>query len=296
MSSIEEKNAQVKYEFHLLTLMLRAAIEAGNRILQIYKTNFDVEYKADNSPLTQADLQAHQIIEEILKPSEIPILSEEGKDIPYEERKNWKKLWLVDPLDGTKEFVKRNGEFTVNIALIENQEPIMGVIYVPVKQILYFASPTMRSYKLKHVKYEPNWELDLNSRYLSRIPVANNLFTKLIVGSRSHSNQKTALFIKSLRKKLGKLRIVSKGSSLKFCLIAEDTAHLYPRFGPTMEWDTAAGHAIVKHAFGKVMLADDLQNPLIYNKQDLLNPQFIAFSRTATEWEVKSLINNEIEN
>ncbi len=260
---------------HLQNTAINASIRAGLAILEVYKSDdFDLEFKKDNSPLTLADRKAHNIIMEHLVETGIPVLSEEGKNIPYKERRNWKRFWLVDPLDGTKEFVKKNGEFTVNIALIENCKPVMGVIYVPVTDILYFGTVNEGAFVIEQViKHDRGTNL---MNFAKKLPEKENSDTYKVVASRSHINTETEQFIEELKKDHQKIEIVSKGSSLKLCLIAEDKADIYPRFGPTSEWDTAAGHAIVLASGGKVVLAEDESKELTYNKENILNPYFIA--------------------
>ena len=260
-----------------LTIAINAALSAGNEILNVYNTeDFEIELKSDNSPLTIADQKAHKIIVEHLSKTNIPILSEEGKNIPYQERSNWDFYWLVDPLDGTKEFIKRNGEFTVNIALIKKNTPVLGVIYVPVTKDLYFSEKESGAYKAINVDFDSDVS-DLNSliQISFKLPLLleNDNFT--VVGSRSHMNDETEKFISKLKDIHGNVDIISKGSSLKICMVAEGIANIYPRFAPTMEWDTAAGHAIALGARCKVTQADE-KTPLIYNKTDLLNPWFIV--------------------
>lgn len=259
---------------HLQTT-IKASIDAGKAILEVYRSdNFEVELKSDNSPLTLADRKAHNIIVDYLEKTNIPILSEEGRDIPYEERKNWNQFWLVDPLDGTKEFVKRNGEFTVNIALIENGKPVMGVIYVPVTDVLYFGSIEDGAYRIeKASSFTTEAEILQSARTL---PIDRSDGTFKVVASRSHMSKETEDYVEKLRQKYENLEIVSKGSSLKLCLVAEGNADIYPRFGLTSEWDTGAGHAIVLASGGKVVLADDESKELMYNKENILNPYFIV--------------------
>lgn len=247
----------------LMALAERAAIEGGKEILNVYNSDdFEIEEKADQSPLTLADRKAHLAIIKILEDSEIPVLSEEGKEIPYSERKNWKKLWIVDPLDGTKEFIKRNGEFTVNIALIENGTPILGVIYVPVKDQLYSGAVNLGARKVE------------NGNSIA-IPSVQESRKYRAVGSRSHMSPETTSFFNELKEKHGEIEIVSMGSSLKICLVAEGFADVYPRFGPTMEWDTAAGHAIAKAA-GKTLIDVKTNQEMIYNREELLNNWFVV--------------------
>jgi 3'(2'), 5'-bisphosphate nucleotidase len=258
----------------LLTVAITAAIKGSAEILEVYKMDFEVEFKADSSPLTLADRNAHKAISRILATSGLPILSEEGKKIPYEDRKRWKSFWLVDPLDGTKEFVKRNDEFTVNIALIEGGRPVLGVILVPVSGLLYYASLSSGAFKIvlgATVGFDP----EILFTEAEKLPFENNQHKFTVVGSRSHLSPETRDFIDKLCEKEPGLDFVSIGSSLKLCLVAEGKANIYPRFGPTMEWDTAAGHAIVEASGGKVVIAGTSQ-AVQYNKPDLLNPYFIA--------------------
>jgi 3'(2'), 5'-bisphosphate nucleotidase len=268
---------------NFLPKAIYAAIDAGKAILAVYGTDFDVDIKADKSPLTLADRRSHEIIVAALEGTGIPILSEEGRDIAYVERAAWNPFFLVDPLDGTKEFVKRNGEFTVNIALIENQSPVMGVIYVPVKDWLYFASKGIGAYKLEAAEsqlsdFSGDSGLDLAALKAAALalPIGTNSerpFT--IVGSRSHSNPELEAEIEKQRARHGDVAFISAGSSLKLCLVAEGAADLYPRTGPTMEWDTAAGHAIALLS-GAEVVAFESGSPLEYNKENLLNPWFIV--------------------
>lgn len=257
-----------------LLLAIKASLFAGEKILEVYNSNdFEIELKSDNSPLTLADQNAHKIIVENLEKTNIPVLSEEGKNILFEERQNWEYYWLVDPLDGTKEFIKRNGEFTVNIALIKKDTPVLGVIYVPVTKDLYFSEKSLGAFKAINVDFES----DLNSlmQFSFKLPffTDNEVFT--VVGSRSHMNSETEEFITNLKAKHGKVNFISKGSSLKICMVAEGLANIYPRFAPTMEWDTAAGHAIALGA-GCTVSQSDKKTPLRYNKKELLNPWFIV--------------------
>lgn len=256
---------------------IKAALNAGREILEIYNQNdFEIKIKSDNSPLTIADKKAHKIITEGLLKTNIKMLSEEGKNIPFEERYEWEQYWLVDPLDGTKEFIKRNGEFTVNIALIKGNTPVLGVIYVPVTKDLYFSEESLGAYKAINIDYETDTS-DLNKivSFSFKLPFIeeNEIFT--VVGSRSHMNEDTENFILKLKKEHGEIDFISKGSSLKICMVAEGIANIYPRFAPTMEWDTAAGHAIALGA-GCTVTQPDESSPVIYNKEDLLNPWFIV--------------------
>ena len=257
----------------MINKIIDAALRAGNAIMDIYThpdTDWQVERKADNSPLTLADKRSHQIIAEALKDTNIPLLSEEGAHLPYDERKVWKRLWIVDPLDGTKEFLKRNDEFTVNIALVEKGVPVMGVVYAPAKHLLYYGEKGKGAYaaivngdeKIENLHAIPTKEAYLDRPYR-------------IVASRSHLSAETESFINDLRKQHPDLEMVSAGSSLKICLVAEGKADVYPRLAPTMEWDTAAGHAVVLAAGKEVVYAAD-GAPLHYNKEDLHNPYFIV--------------------
>ncbi len=257
-----------------IELAIKASLIAGNEILKVYNTDdFEIKIKSDNSPLTIADKKAHKVIVDILKDTNIPVLSEEGKNIAYEERSKWDYYWLVDPLDGTKEFIKRNGEFTVNIALIHNKAPVVGVIYVPVTRDLYFSENEIGAFKVINVDSESDINLVMTQGFKLPFIEENEVFT--VVGSRSHMNSETEDFIAKLKKEHGELEFMSKGSSLKICMVAEGLANIYPRFAPTMEWDTAAGHAIAIGA-GCTVTQSDERLPLIYNKEDLLNPWFIV--------------------
>jgi 3'(2'), 5'-bisphosphate nucleotidase len=244
------------------------AKQAGDAIMEIYKKDFDVEFKSDQSPLTEADKAAHKIIEaglhglDTANKTSIPLMSEEGKNIPYDDRKDWEYFWMVDPVDGTKEFVKKNGEFTVNIALIHNGVPVLGVVYAPALNQMYWAKKGEGAYK--------------DGRPLPLKKTAQR-DTYKIVASRSHMSDETKKFIDGIETNKEK-ELVSIGSSLKICLVAEGEADIYPRIAPTMEWDTAAAHAIVLEA-GMDMKAYEngmILNQLTYNKENLLNPFFIA--------------------
>jgi len=266
----------------ILTTIL-AAKRAGEAILEVYDSDFAVEHKDDKSPLTLADKKSNEIIENVLEQtitvnnSTVPILSEEGRETPYDERKKWEYFWLVDPLDGTKEFIKRNGEFTVNIALIHKHKPILGIIYIPVKDVFYFAAANFGTYKLENSGIlTDNLSIEELIDKSQKLPLHSNDKTTLtVVGSRSHTSEEFTEFVKQLNQKHENVEFISSGSSLKLCLVAEGKADVYPRFGPTMEWDTAAGQAIVEQAKGTVMEAET-NEPLNYNKSNLLNPFFIV--------------------
>ena len=264
----------------LLWSAIYASIQAGDAIMAVYNSSYSVELKNDNSPLTIADKNAHSIIDETLRLTKIPILSEEGEEIPFTIRKNWKLLWIVDPLDGTKEFVKHNDEFTVNVALIFENQPILGVVYCPPLKTLYFAN----SKSDKAFKTILNDGVPKNLSELialsEKMPISESTATFTVVASRTHLNEETTEFIANLKKKHNEIVQISKGSSLKFCLVAEGLADIYPRFAPTCEWDTAAAQAIVHFAGGEVVDANT-NLTLIYNKENLLNPSFIARSKKA---------------
>jgi len=256
-----------------LNIAIDAALKGGIAIMEVYDANdFQIEKKADESPLTIADKKAHNSIVEILERTDYPILSEEGKRLAFKDRKEWNIFWLVDPLDGTKEFIKRNGEFTVNVALIENGHPVLGVVYVPVFGSLYFASKSMGAFKLNDALNN----LSCLEKEAIRLPYKSWGERHLnVVGSRSHMSEETMNYLHKLEDEYESVEVVSKGSSLKLCLVAEGEAQLYPRFAPTMEWDTGAGQAIVEFSGGLVLSYPDLK-PLKYNKENLRNPWFIV--------------------
>ena len=259
---------------HLITA-IKASLEAGKVIMEVYYSVIEVEYKDDKSPLTQADKKANDIINSFLVPTGIPIISEENKQTNYSERKNWDTCWVVDPVDGTKEFIKRNGEFTVNIALVINGRPELGVIYVPAIRTIYFAEVSKKTaYKTElsshnaAIKDVLRWSIPLK-------PKTGKEKTIQVVGSRSHMCQETLDFVENLKGQGKEVEIVSKGSSLKFCLVAEGNADVYPRYAPTMEWDTAAGQAIC-NAVNIDVISKETNKPLLYNKENLLNPWFLV--------------------
>jgi 3'(2'), 5'-bisphosphate nucleotidase len=246
------------------------AVAAGRAILEVYGQDFDVTHKADQSPLTQADLASHRIIRDalaLLTPA-IPLLSEESAEIDFAVRSRWTEYWLVDPLDGTKEFVNRNGEFTVNIALIRDHQPALGVVHVPVTGVTY--TGVVGAGATRQSAGAPPQPIHV------RLPCADPV---RVVGSRSHANPK----LQQCLEQTGGYELVSMGSSLKFCLLAEGKADLYPRLGPTSEWDTAAAHAVVLAAGGSVVTLDN--SPLQYNlKASLLNPEFLVFADAERDW------------
>ncbi len=250
-------------ETEMLAVLVAAERKAGAAILTVYRSPVSVEHKADRSPVTAADRLSHEIVTAALKRNyAYPVLSEEGKSVEYDERRRWETFWLVDPLDGTKEFINGNGEFTVNVALIRGGVPVMGAIYMPVKDLLYYAVKGGGAYKIEH-------ELTV------RLPLRTERKDFTVAGSRSHASREFEDYVRTLRARHEDLAFVSAGSSLKFCLVAEGAADLYPRLGTTMEWDTAAGQVIVEEAGGRVVEAGS-DRPLRYNKADLRNPHFIA--------------------
>ncbi len=250
----------------MLQIAIEASLQAGKEIMQIYSSpeqDFGVEYKADNSPLTLADKASHQCIMSYLEPTGIPVLSEEGKHLPYQTRCQWQEMWIVDPLDGTKEFVRRNGEFTVNVALVRDGSPVLGVVYVPATQILYYGIVGQGAWK-KVADADP-----------VQLPLAAQHDGYVVVASRSHMTPETEAYVDEMRRCHTDVRLVSSGSSIKICLVAEGTADSYPRFAPTMEWDTAAGDAVARAA-GSQVTNVETTHPLQYNKENLLNPWFLV--------------------
>ena len=269
---------EVEVSDALLLQTVNLIVLAGRSIMQIYSKPFDVEYKEDHSPLTIADKISNDIISSGLKSTQFPlVISEEMTEIPYEERKDWKNFWLVDPLDGTKEFVKRNGEFTVNIALMNNGLPVFGLIYLPVPQTLYFAIKGRGAYRVLDAgNFTYQWMEQL-MKVAEKLPLFQPKKQYTIVASRSHLSPETESFINKEKEKHGNVNTVSAGSSIKFCLVAEGKADTYPRFAPTMEWDSAAGQIIVEE-IGKKVLNMETNKTLSYNKKSLLNPNFLVTS------------------
>jgi 3'(2'), 5'-bisphosphate nucleotidase len=254
----------------LLEDIMQLAVEAGHEILRIYETDYAIEHKDDMTPLTEADMAAHHIIDaglQRLTPN-IPILSEESVKIPFEERQQWSCYWLVDPLDGTREFIKRNGEFTVNIALIENGESVLGVVYAPVLKMSYYARQGAGAFRKENGKPA--------ERIQTRRPCASPV---LVAGSRSHRGDSLNAFLE----RLANYEIISVGSSLKSCMVAEGSADIYPRLGPTSEWDTAAAQCVVEEAGGRI--TDTKMQTLRYNTKDsLLNPYFFVSGDPDRDW------------
>ena len=253
----------------LLDHALALAVQAGGRILEVYESDFAVTHKGDESPLTAADLASHKLIVESLRQRtpELPCLSEEGADIPYATRKAWQRYWLIDPLDGTREFVKRNGEFTVNIALIENHQPVLGVIHAPATGATYGAATGIGAFKV-----ENNQRMPIATRRLPATPTW--------IVSRSHAGPETSALIA----RAPRHEAIGRGSSLKFCLVAEGSADFYPRFGPTSEWDTAAGQCIVEQAGGAVWQLPGLTRLACNEKDSVLNASFAVVGDPAYDW------------
>jgi len=261
----------------LLQIAVLTAIEAGDKIMEIFHDKVRVSIKRNLTPVTNADRRADQIILGCLSATGIPVISEESAIIPYSERRHWDIFWLVDPLDGTKEFISKSKDFTVNIALVRDSKPLLGVIYAPAYDILYFAEEIQGSFKLentsKHISRISPDDPDFLISVSTRLPVSKTETYTYIV-SRSHINGKTRRY---LNNKTNPKQFISMGSSLKLCALAEGSADEYPRFGRTMEWDIAAGDAILRYAGGSVLNINN-SGCLKYNKEDLLNPEFIAFS------------------
>jgi len=268
----------------LVAAAIDAVLAAGCEILAVYEGPIAVELKDDRSPLTEADRRAHRTIAAALAGTGLPLLSEEGRELPAAERRAWKRYWLVDPLDGTKEFVRRNGEFTVNIALMEKSgapaggagvaDPIGGVVYAPVKDLLYFAWRGGGAWRDERAS-APRASLAARVGASRRLPLALEREVYTVVASRSHMSPETEEFIRAAEREHGRVELASLGSALKICLVAEGSADAYPRFAPTMEWDTAAGHAVALEA-GRTLVDPRDGRPLRYNKLDLVNPWFLV--------------------
>ncbi|HMQ77233.1 MAG TPA: 3'(2'),5'-bisphosphate nucleotidase CysQ [Flavobacteriales bacterium] len=269
----------------LLGPAIAAAFDAGRAILEVYAGTIAVELKDDRSPLTEADRRAHQAIVTALASTGLPVLSEEGQELPVEERQRWERYWLVDPLDGTKEFVKRNGEFTVNIALMERDgepsgalgaaRPIAGVLYVPVKDLLYFAWGGGGAHRIERAATRGASSAYELAAQAERLPLSMPQRPFTIVASRSHASPETEAYIARMRQQHGEVALTSMGSALKIALVAEGSADAYPRYAPTMEWDSAAGHAIANEA-GRTLIDVTTNAPLRYNKHSLVNNWFIV--------------------
>ncbi len=262
-----------------INIAIKASIAGGKGIMDVFNSeDFGVRLKGDDSPLTEADLKSHNIIESFLKATDYPVLSEEGTQLTYGERRDWDTLWIVDPLDGTKEFIKRSGEFTVNIALIKNNMPVLGVVFAPVLGWLYWGDES-GAYK---AELQSSWlsdDVDLIMKSLNgtRLPLTSTE-QMTVVASVSHFSKETQNYVVALEGKVGEVRLASRGSSLKVCLVAEGSADLYPRLGPTMEWDTAAGQAVVE-ASGGQLFDWKTKRPMMYNREDLLNGWFLATTK-----------------
>lgn len=272
---IQEKGLKIACAIH-------AALEAGLKILEVYQESFKIEIKDDGTPITLADKRANETICSSLKKLDIPLISEETLIQDWDTRKHWPYYWLIDPLDGTKEFINRNGEFTVNIALMEGHKPIGGIIYAPVSDLLYFSLDEKGAFKITGAsqitgKSSPKEFQDFIS-LAEKLPLEAETSKIKVLHSRSHFSQATQNYVEQLQQNVSNIELTSRGSSLKFCMLAEGNADIYPRFGKTMEWDTAAGHAILKASGG---IVDQLNTnlPLSYNKKELSNPDFIAFSK-----------------
>ncbi len=276
----------------MIETAVKAALDAGDAILEIYDRDFEVEFKADESPLTEADKASHEIIVKALEATPYPVLSEESKAVPYAERKGWSTYWLVDPIDGTKEFIKKNGEFTVNIALVENGVPTLGVVYVPVVQTLYLGLAQgaeglgQGAWKAEACAGK---SFDEIKELAEAIRISGKPAGSLkVVASKSHCNEETLTFIAELEEDYGEAERVSRGSSLKLCMVAEGLADIYPRIAPTCEWDTAAAQAVVTAAGGRVFeyragssageytTGSKTVSDVPYNKENLLNPYFVV--------------------
>jgi 3'(2'), 5'-bisphosphate nucleotidase len=254
----------------MLEQVIAIAKNAGAAIMAVYNDEIAVHHKADDSPLTQADLAAHHIIDAGLAEiaEKLPVISEESAALPYSERSKWKKYWLVDPLDGTREFIKRNGEFTVNIALIEDHQPVLGVVYAPALDLLFYATRGQGAFR--QLSSKPPQQIHAREFDPTQVTVA---------GSRSHAGDRLLRFLSSI----GPHMLISMGSSLKICLVAEGRADVYPRLGPTSEWDTAAAQCVLEEAGGRLVGMDNL--PFRYNtKESMLNPDFFAVGATQQDW------------
>ena len=257
-----------------LKVAINASVEAGESVIEIYESDeFEITKKSDQSPLTKADIAANVIINRHLKETKINILSEENKEIDYQIRKNWKNIWIVDPIDGTKEFISKNGEFTINIALVCNGIPKLGVIYAPAKKVIYFGISGLGSFKSSQI-----FSVDDIENYIKnseKLPIDSQKSGYSVVVSKSHFSERTKTYIDNIKLNIDDVNLVSVGSSLKICMVAEGLADEYPRFGPTMEWDTAAGQVIAESAgFNFIDLKS--KKTMTYNKINLLNNEFIV--------------------
>lgn len=268
---------------YLLPKAYNAALRAGAAILEIYEsgTPIDVDIKNDHTPITMADRKAHATIREYLGHTRIPLLSEEGREMLYTERKDWDLFWMVDPLDGTVEFIRGNGEFTVNIALMADYRPIFGIIYVPYRKLMYFSDPDRGAFRACDIKADPQAEYGYEAIFAGteKLPVTEHINSPLhIAVSRSHSNDETAQLIARVTEDYPDATIMEQGSSYKLCLVAEGSIDYYPRTSDTYEWDTAAGEAIIEAAGGRIYSLKD-ESLLQYNKASLVNPHFACRSK-----------------
>ncbi|MCG8453857.1 MAG: 3'(2'),5'-bisphosphate nucleotidase CysQ [Spirochaetales bacterium] len=260
--------------------------QAGQAVMEIYDSqNYTWDKKGDGSPLTEADSQSHTILQEGLDSFEwdgeiLPVLSEEGADIPYEVRRHWQRYWLVDPLDGTKEFISRNGDFTVNVALIEAGEAVLGLVYLPVDDVLYFGMLGWGAYRLDHASHYYGDSVFANAHRIHTCTLPVDVIN--LVTSRSHRSPRTKTYIESISARHSQVNVLSRGSSIKLCLVAEGSAHAYPRFTPTMEWDIAAAHAICRSAGARVSHWETGEE-MLYNNEDLRNSGFIASCHPSLE-------------
>ncbi|MFX0093408.1 MAG: 3'(2'),5'-bisphosphate nucleotidase CysQ [Candidatus Hodarchaeota archaeon] len=266
----------MKEEINIRDLIL-VTKKAGKEILDVYTKDFIVENKSDHSPITLADNNSHETILAKLKAlyPDIPVLSEEGQTIPYSTRKLWDYFWLVDPLDGTKEFIKKNGEFTVNIALIHKNKPVLGVIHAPAKGLFYFAQVNLGAYKLEDTEMLESFSLNEMLKRAQKLPVSQKKDKFTVIVSRTHLTKETEAYIQKIKEKHASLDVLRLGSALKFGMVAEGTVDLYPRFAYSSEWDIAAGQIIVEMAGGRVFNIKTNEF-LKYNKESLLNPSFVA--------------------
>ena len=270
----------------LLKLAITAAFKAGEEILKIYNTDFYVETKSDNTPVTLADRTSGEYITKILSITDIPVISEEEEILNYTTRKTWPRVWIVDPLDGTKEFVKRNGEFAVNIALVENNKPVIGIIYAPVAKDVYFAYVNGGSYKI--TQHDMIMELTKKNlvdhlfEFAKKLPSQKLPKTYTVVGSRSHLSREINEHVTKLKNLYGDVDMISVGSSIKQCWVAEGKAHEYTRYGTTMEWDTAAGQCILEEA-GCQLIDLETKLPMVYNRENMKNNYFVAKCKIASK-------------
>lgn len=268
---------------YLLPKAYNAALRAGAAILEVYLDGegTEIDIKSDNTPITEADRRAHKVIREYLSHTRIPLLSEEGRETLYAERKDWDLFWMVDPLDGTKEFLKGNGEFTVNIALMVDYKPYFGVVYVPYKKLIYFSDPDLGSFRVSDIAADPRADHSYEDiiHGVEILPLTGNRNSPLRIAiSRSHNTEETYKHIEKIKKKHPDAEVIEQGSSYKFCLIAEGTVDYYVRTSNTYEWDTAAGEAILANAGGKTAALANNKH-LRYNKESLLNPHFYCRSK-----------------